>query len=58
MLFFSPLEQFDSINILPLFIFTLDLSFTSTILPLAIVSFLLILLVLFFKKEFKLVPDF
>jgi len=58
MLIYSPLEQFDTINILPLFIGALDISFATILLPLLIVDGLLLLIVIFYKKETKLVPDF
>lgn len=58
MFFFSPLEQFDTINLLPVFIWHLDLSFTSILLPLVIADFFLILVVFFYNNNFKLIPDF
>lgn len=58
MFLYSPLEQFDAVNLVPFFLFKLDLSFTSIVLPLLIINILLLLLVLFYKDSMKLVPDF
>jgi len=55
---YSPLEQFDTINLLPLYIFRLDISFNSVLLPLLIADILLLLIVAFYSNSFKLVPDF
>lgn len=55
---FSPLEQFDAINLLPLFIFKVDLSFTSTLLPLLISIIFFIFFINFYGDAFKLIPDF
>jgi len=55
---YSPLEQFDTINLLPLYIFRLDISFNSVLLPLLIADILLLVIVAFYSNSFKLVPDF
>jgi len=55
---FSPLEQFDTINLIPLYIWRLDISFNSVLLPLLIADILLLLIVTFYRNSFKLVPDF
>lgn len=60
---FSPLEQFDAIYLIPIYFLpffysVLDLSFNSTLLPLAIVNLLLILFIYLYKYEFTLVPNF
>jgi len=57
-MFFSPLEQFDTINLVSLSFFNLDVSFNSILLPLLIVNIFLGLVIYFYGSSFKLVPDF
>jgi len=57
-MFFSPLEQFDTINLVSLRFCTLDVSFNSILLPLLIVNIFLGLVIYFYGSSFKLVPDF
>lgn len=57
-MFFSPLEQFDTINLVSLSFFNLDTSFNSVLLPLLIANVFLALVIFFYGNSFKLVPDF
>jgi len=57
-MFFSPLEQLDTINLVSLSFFNLDVSFNSILLPLLIVNIFLGLVIYFYGSSFKLVPDF
>jgi len=58
MAFYSPLEQFDTISLIPIFFWKFDISFSSIVLPLLIADIFLLLLVFFYTTSFKLVPDF
>jgi len=57
-MFFSPLEQFDTINLITLSFFNLDTSFNSVLLPLLIANVFLFLIIALYGNSFKLVPDF
>jgi len=57
-MFYSPLEQFDTVNLIPIYFWRFDISFTSIVLPLFIANILVLLIVLTYKNKFKLVPDF
>jgi hypothetical protein len=58
MTFFSPLEQFDTVNLFPITLACLDVSFNSVLLPLLLADVFLVLIIVFYKTSFKLVPDF
>jgi len=54
---FSPLEQFDLIGILKIFIIGLDFSILNGVLPFFIILFFYIYFLFFIKLRFKLIPD-
>ena len=54
---FSPLEQFDSIKLISLFIGNNEISLFHIILPLIIINFIILIHIWFFKNKYKLIPD-
>jgi hypothetical protein len=58
-MFFSPLEQFDTVPLFSLSFFGYaDISFTSVVMPLAIVLLFMVTLYLLVFPYFNLVPNF
>jgi len=54
---FSPLEQFDLIGVIKIFIFGLDFSFLNGVLPFFVILCIYIYFLFFIKLKFKLLPD-
>ena len=54
---FSPLEQFDALTILPIFLFGYDFSFNNIIFPLFLLNIFVVFLFILFKNNVKIIPE-
>ena len=54
---FSPLEQFDTIKLISLFLRSNEISLFHTLLPIIIINLIILIHIWIFKKKYKLIPD-